>query len=88
MASIEPTSATITQEAQQRIFEHRRIADRLAHQKKSESQRSYKAFDNKYNQELAYFNNLAKVLVLYIKYCEPFCVIITGRVCIVASIKD
>ena len=40
MASREPTSATNAQEAQQRIFEHRRVADRLAHQKKSDSQRS------------------------------------------------
>ena len=40
MASIEPTSATNAQEAQQRILEYRRIADILAHQKKSESQRS------------------------------------------------
>ena len=39
MASIEPTSATNAQEAQQRIFEHRRNADRFAHQNKSESQR-------------------------------------------------
>ena len=40
MASSEPTSATNAQEAQQRLFEHRRNADRLAHQKKSdESQR-------------------------------------------------
>ena len=44
MASSEPTSATNAQESQQRIFEHRRNADRLAHQKKSESQRFYKVF--------------------------------------------
>ena len=40
MASTEPTSATNAQEAQQRIFDHRRNADRLTHQKKNESQRS------------------------------------------------
>ena len=44
MASIGPTSATNAQEAQQRLFEHRRNADRLAYPKKSESQRFKKKF--------------------------------------------
>ena len=40
MASIEPTSATTAQEAQQRLFEMRRNANREAQQNKRNSQRS------------------------------------------------